>query len=83
MFEIDNPKISGLIPKWSEFRGFSILFDNPDKQNNFKKLSCDLKNPKLELYKKLNQILLSFERLMNNYFFFRFRFNHIMLHFGM
>ena len=26
---ITNQKVAGFIPLWSEFRGFSLLFDNP------------------------------------------------------
>ena len=29
MIALDNPKIAGLCVRWAEFRGFSLLFDNP------------------------------------------------------
>ena len=27
MFSITNKKVAGFIPRWADFRGFSILFD--------------------------------------------------------
>lgn len=76
MFLVTNPKIAGFIPEWSEFRGFSILFDNPgdrllplDDQDNLNMLSCDLKSEKLKLYKSLNQTFSQFPEMSGTYLF--------------
>jgi hypothetical protein len=29
VFSITNPKVAGFLPRWSAFRGFTVLFDNP------------------------------------------------------
>jgi len=76
MFLITNPKIFGFTPQWSQFRGFSILFDNPsdrllslDENRELKLLSCDIETDELKLYKSLNQTLTLFTEMKNTYLF--------------
>lgn len=76
MFLITNPKVSGFTPQWSQFRGFSILFDNPsdrllplDESRELRLLSCDIENEELKLYKSLYQTLTIFTEMNNTYLF--------------
>lgn len=76
MFIVTNPKIKGFIPEWSQFKGFSILFDNPsdiliplDKDKNLKVLTCDKKSKELSLYQQLHDTLSLFPELSNTYLF--------------
>ncbi|MCM3786255.1 hypothetical protein M3231_25185 [Neobacillus mesonae] len=74
MFTITNPKISGFIPKWSAFHGFSILFDNPGSSlhpmsNKHQLLHNDLASKELELYKTLHHTLTSYSEILNAYMF--------------
>ncbi|WP_332633787.1 hypothetical protein [Halalkalibacter flavus] len=76
MFLITNPKIAGFIPQWSQFKGFSILFDNPgdrllplDENRDLKLLSCDITSEELELYKRLYQTLTLFPEMPSTYLF--------------
>lgn len=76
MFLITNPKIFGFTPQWAQFRGFSILFDNPsdrllplDGNRELKLLSCDIETEELRLYKSLNQTLTLFTEMKNTYLF--------------
>lgn len=64
MFLITNPKVSGFTPQWSQFRGFSILFDNPsdrlfplDESRELRLLSCDIETEELRLYKSYIKLL--------------------------
>lgn len=76
MFLITNPKVSGFTPQFSQFKGFSILFDNPadrfiplDENENLKMLSCDIASQELELYKTLKHTLSSFPEISTTYLF--------------
>ena len=76
MFLITNPKISGFTPQWAQFKGFSILFDNPsdrlllfDENRDLKLLSCDIASEELEFYKSLNQTLTLFPEMPSTYLF--------------
>lgn len=76
MFLITNPKILGFTPQWSQFRGFSILFDNPsdrllplDENKELKLLSCDIETEELRLYKSLYQTITLFTDMKNSYLF--------------
>ncbi|WP_156889503.1 hypothetical protein [Paenibacillus harenae] len=76
MFLITNPKVSGFTPQFSQFKGFSILFDNPadrfiplDENENLSILSCDTASKELELYKTLKHTLSSFSEISTTYLF--------------
>jgi hypothetical protein len=76
MFLITNPKVSGFVPQWAQFKGFSILFDNPgdrllplNENGKLKMLSCDLASGELEFYKRLNQTLSLFPEISRTYLF--------------
>ena len=56
MIALQNPKISTLTPRWAEFRGFSLLFDNPgrDQLGDHDLLACrPAGQPELALYRAL------------------------------
>jgi hypothetical protein len=74
MFIITNPKVAGFVPQWSQFKGFSILFDNPadhllllDENRDLKMLSCDIADRKLEFYQTLNKTLSLFPEMLTTY----------------
>jgi hypothetical protein len=76
MITITNLKVGGFDPRWASFRGFSLLFDNPENslthlQKGIKQLSVDPNQPKLSLYKKLSEALDQIGRdfLINTYLF--------------
>lgn len=48
--EITNPKVKSMIPEWAPFRGFSILFDNPDQSEMYDIISSisDILTPALK-----------------------------------
>jgi hypothetical protein len=56
-------QVPGLETKWAEFRGFSLLFDNPDQEQTHKsvkhrKLESDVdSNPNLRFYQELRNAL--------------------------
>ena len=62
MFSITNEKVAGFIPRWADFRGFSILFDpsssglTPD--GPCLTLACDVEaDPALSFYRALRDSL--------------------------
>jgi 2'-5' RNA ligase len=77
MFQITNPKIASIEPRWAPFNGFSLLFDNPGQSvssmgRDWLKVHCrPHTNPELELYRSLTEFLheLDPSRLTNAYLF--------------
>lgn len=62
MFSITNEKVAGFTPRWAQFRGFSILFDNPGDcltpLGPCLHLTCDVDaDPALGFYKALHDSL--------------------------
>lgn len=62
MFSITNTKVAGFVPRWAEFRGFSILFDGPGDcltpRGGLLDLTCDVDgDPKLGFYGGLRDAL--------------------------
>ncbi len=58
MFSITNKKVAGFTPRWAEFRGFSLLFDNPggclQAHGPRLNLACDVgSDPALGFYRSL------------------------------
>ncbi|WP_379215009.1 hypothetical protein [Paenibacillus sp. GCM10012303] len=60
MTMIANPKVSGFVPVWAPFKGFSLLFDNPgdnySKVNGYpelEKIDCRSGSPELAFYQTL------------------------------
>lgn len=58
MFSITNAKVAGFIPRWADFRGFSILFDPPGdgltSTGPYLTLACDVEaDPELGFYRAL------------------------------
>lgn len=58
MFSITNNKVAGFTPRWAEFRGFSLLFDNPgdclQAHGPRLDLACDVgSDPALGFYRSL------------------------------
>ena len=58
MIKITNEKVAGLEPRWAEFRGFTLLFDNPGANlkpiHSIAYLNCDVDaSSDLLLYKAL------------------------------
>lgn len=58
MFSITNNKVAGFTPRWAEFRGFSLLFDNPGDcllpHGPRLDLACDVgSDPALGFYRSL------------------------------
>ena len=74
---ITNQKVAGFIPLWSEFRGFSLLFDNPSDSLSLRgdgaaQVDCNVeRDAELGLYKALADGLaqLGSSELLNNYLF--------------
>ncbi len=62
MNDITNQKIRGLAPLWTSFRGFSLLFDNPGKENytpgkdGMFEIYCQADHQEIELYKQIDDI---------------------------
>lgn len=51
---VQCPKLRGWPPRWAEFRGFSLLFDNPDQPPGAAPLACRVgAHPELALYTAL------------------------------
>lgn len=62
MFSITNEKVAGFTPRWAQFRGFSILFDNPGDcltpSGSCLYLACDVEaDAALGFYKALRDSL--------------------------
>ncbi|BDI34009.1 hypothetical protein CCAX7_60600 [Capsulimonas corticalis] len=62
MLSITNEKVAGFVPRWAEFRGFSILFDSPgdclSPRGGLLDLTCDVDgDPNLGFYKSLRDSL--------------------------
>jgi hypothetical protein len=62
MLPITNEKVAGLEPRWADFRGFTLLFDNPGASlktvRSVAYLDCDVdENPDLSLYQALRDAL--------------------------
>ena len=68
---ISNPKIKGFQPVWADFKGFSLLFDNPGNAltpvNSLNKIDCPDDSSALRLYQALAQSMgvLGPDKLMN------------------
>jgi len=77
MFQITNPKIAGVEPRWAPFCGFSLLFDNPGQSvsamgRDWLKVDCQPdKNPELALYQSFTEFMdeLDPSRLTKAYLF--------------
>jgi len=81
MITITNDKVAGFSPQWAEFRGFSLLFDNPFEDDDIGlsfgyiggllKVKCSMYNAKLKFYRVLKEGLdkISVELLTNTYLF--------------
>ena len=80
MITISNNKVAGFNPRWAQFPGFSLLFDNPGQgftlmAPDLLKLDCPVaqssRDDGLVLYRSLTQALRQFnlDRLVNNYLF--------------
>ena len=62
MFSITNDKVAGFVPRWADFRGFSILFDSPGgcltPVGPCLHLACDVEGaPALGFYRSLRDAL--------------------------
>ncbi|MEO1294431.1 MAG: hypothetical protein AAFW75_01250 [Cyanobacteria bacterium J06636_16] len=69
---ITNSKLSGIQPCWADFRGFTLLFDNPgaslSQQGSLEYVTVD---PNLLFYQVLNSTLQQFKaELTGHYLFF-------------
>ena len=59
MITVTNQKVAGFTPRWGSFRGFTLLFDNPDSsfaawRNDTLLLQTDVANdPSLAFYRGL------------------------------
>ena len=69
---ISNPKLKSLQPDWAEFKGFSLLFDNPGNaltpMNGLNKIDCsDDTIDDLRLYNALAQSMAALgpDKMMN------------------
>ncbi len=76
MLTITNPKVAGLVPRWAEFRGFSLLFDNPGsclaRRAKVLELKCDVAgDDELRFYRGLRTTLesLDLDLLTRTYLF--------------
>ena len=76
MITISNQKLAGFEPCWADFRGYSLLFDNPGQSltpfGTLLALNCQVEtDPELRFYKALNAALFSIgrEMLMRSYLF--------------
>lgn len=77
MITITNSKVSGFEPQWAPFRGFSLLFDNPDKsvssmERDWLKVDCPSDgNEYPQLYRGFVEFLNEIGRhsLTNTYLF--------------
>jgi hypothetical protein len=73
---VTNTKVSGFVPQWATFRGFSILFDNPGESlhhtNDYDLLACDVdREPALGFYRRLCSALASLDvRLLTHTYLF-------------
>lgn len=74
MFIITKPKVAGFVPEWAEFKGFSILFDNPGdrllplhENDSLKMLSNDVASEASHFYKRLNDTLAQFPEITRTY----------------
>ena len=76
MITISNQKVAGFDPRWADFRGYSLLFDNPGQcltsSGTLLALNCQVEtDPELGFYKALNAAISSIgrEMLMRSYLF--------------
>jgi hypothetical protein len=76
MISITNTKVAGFTPRWTAFRGFSILWDNPGqglaRSGQRLDLACDIHaDAELHFYKTLHDSLtaLDVNLLTNTYLF--------------
>ena len=78
MPKITNHKIADLRPIWADYRGFSLLFDNPNPKenlldigNNLHKINCSKRDTSIEFYQVLNEGLdnLGLGNSANDYLF--------------
>ena len=76
MITITNQKIAGFIPSWADFRGYSLLFDNPGQcltaSGSLLALDCSVDNDtQLSFYRELSTSLTSIgrEMLIRSYLF--------------
>lgn len=81
MIKITNNKIAGFAPRWAEFRGLSLLFDNPFPDDDLGlsfdyihaslRIRCSMYNPRLRFYKALKAALdeIGVDLLTNRYLF--------------
>lgn len=81
MITITNDKVAGFSPRWANFRGFSLLFDNPfdddnlglsfDPMGGLLKIRCSMYNPKLGFHKILKEGLdkIGVDMLVNKFLF--------------
>jgi hypothetical protein len=76
MLPITNEKVTGLEPHWAEFRGFTLLFDNPGASlkaiHSIAYLECDVDaDPDLSLFKAFREGLqrIGLEFLSKTYLF--------------
>lgn len=76
MITISNQKIAGFEPRWADFRGYSLLFNNPGDSLTPSGARLDLDNPvdtdpDLGFYRALNNSITAFgrEMLIRSYLF--------------
>ncbi|MFK7906237.1 MAG: hypothetical protein AB8B69_13990 [Chitinophagales bacterium] len=78
MPKITNHKITDLTPTWADFRGFSLLFDNPnpaenllDIGNNLYKINCSKSDTSIAFCQTLSEVLdnLGLGNSTNDYLF--------------
>ena len=76
MITISNQKVAGFEPRWADFRGYSLLFDNPGQSltpsGALLVLNCQVEiDPELGFYKALNLALTNIgrEMLIRSYLF--------------
>lgn len=76
MIPITNEKVAGFSPRWADFRGFSLLFDNPGRSlktsDSLAYLNCEVAgDPELLLYRAFQQGLerIGLDQLMQTYLF--------------
>lgn len=76
MITISNQKVAGFEPRWADFRGYSLLFDNPGNSLTSSDALLNLDNeidtdPELGFYRALNNSIAAIgrEMLMRCYLF--------------
>lgn len=64
MPKITNHKLINLSPTWADFRGFSLLFDNPNPainllniENNLQKIDCSESDTSIQFYQILYKVM--------------------------